>query len=76
MAKKKVQWFLRGAWWRRIRLNRKYRDKLFRFLFRDKKDLLDLYNALNGTDYTDPDDLEIVTMEDVIFQRVRYPAAI
>ena len=71
MAKKKVQWFLRGAWWRRIRLNRKYRDKLFRFLFRDKKDLLDLYNALNGTDYTNPDDLEIVTMEDVIFLKMK-----
>lgn len=50
MARKKLQWFMRGSWWRRIRLNRKYRDRLFRFLFRDKKDLLDLYNALNGTD--------------------------
>lgn len=71
MARKKVQWFLRGSWRNRIRLNRKYKDKLFRFLFRDKKDLLDLYNALNGTHYTDPNDLEIVTMEDVIFLKMK-----
>lgn len=71
MTRKKAQWFMRGTWWSRIRLNWKYRDRLFRFLFRDKKDLLDLYNALNHTEYTDPDDLEIVTMEDVIFLKMK-----
>ena len=71
MARKKLQWFMRGVWWSRIRLNRKYRDRLFCFLFRNKKDLLDLYNALNGTNYTNPDDLEIVTMEDVIFLKMK-----
>lgn len=56
MARKKVHWFQHGSWWQRIRLNRKYKDRLFRFLFRDKRDLLDLYNALNGTAYENPDD--------------------
>ncbi|MCI9149049.1 MAG: hypothetical protein HFI42_00935 [Lachnospiraceae bacterium] len=71
MIGKKAQWYMRGSWWRRLRLNRKYKDHLFRFLFRDKKDLLDLYNALNGTDYTQSDELEIVTMEDVIFLKMK-----
>ncbi len=60
-----------GAWWRRLHFNRKYRDVLFRHLFREKKDLLDLYNALNGSAYDDPDALEVVTMEDVIFMKMK-----
>lgn len=72
MTKRKLkQWYKRGAWWRRIRLNRKHKDKLFRYLFKDKRHLLDLYNALHGTDYTDPEELEVVTMEDVIFMKMK-----
>ena len=37
------------------RVNRKYKDSLFRKIFSDRKDLLDLYNALNGTLYTNAD---------------------
>lgn len=32
------------------KVNRKYKDRLFRLVFSDKKDLLSLYNAVNGTD--------------------------
>ena len=72
MAKRKSkQWYRRGTWWRRLRLNRKYKDVLFRKLFRNKKDLLDLYNALNGSTYTDPEELDVVTMEDVIFMKMK-----
>ena len=53
--------------WRHARLNRKFKDHLFRFLFREKEDLLSLYNAVNGTDYKNPDDLTIMTLEDVIY---------
>lgn len=53
--------------WRHSRLNRKFKDHLFRFLFHDKKELLSLYNAVNGTDYQNPDDLTVMTLEDVIF---------
>ena len=35
--------------------------------FRDKKDLLSLYNAIHGTNYDNPDDLEITTLEDAIY---------
>lgn len=48
VKRSKKKWFRHGSWWRRLRNNRKYRDVLFRHLFRDKKDLLELYNALNG----------------------------
>ena len=34
--------------------NRNYKDRLFRFVFNNKKDLLDLYNAINGTKYDNP----------------------
>lgn len=64
-------WFRHGNWWRRLRNNRRYRDVLFRHLFREKQDLLDLYNALNGSTYQNPDELEVVTMEDVIFMKMK-----
>lgn len=51
-------WFRHGNWWKRLRNNRKYRDVLFRQLFQDKKDLLDLYNALNGSTYQNPEEIE------------------
>ena len=62
-----------GVTWRfkKLYVNRKYKDRLFRFLFKEKKDLLDLYNAVNDSSYDDPDDLEIVTMEDVIFLKMK-----
>ena len=72
MAKRKLtQCYRRETWWRRFRLNRKYKDVLFRKLFHGKQDLLDLYNALNGSTYTDPEELEVVTMEDVIFMKMK-----
>ena len=47
--------------------NRKYKDSLFRMVFREKKHLLDLYNAMNGTSYDNPEDLEINTLENVLY---------
>ena len=35
---------------------RSYKDSLFRMVFREKGELLSLYNAINGTDYDDPGD--------------------
>ena len=45
---------------------REYKDSIFRMLFKDRKNLLSLYNAVNGTDYIDPETLEITTLENVI----------
>ena len=48
-------------------LNRNHKDVLFRFIFKNPKDLLSLYNALNGTDYTDVFDLTVTTLEDIVY---------
>ena len=46
-------------------VNREYKDRLFRFLFgreENKEYALCLYNALNGTGYTNADELEFTTI--------------
>ena len=48
-------------------VNRHHKDRLFRMIFREKKDLLSLYNALNGTSYSNEDDLEINTLENAVY---------
>lgn len=40
-------------------------------LFSDKKELLTLYNAVNGTSYDNPDELEITTLENVVYMTVK-----
>ncbi|MBR6153971.1 MAG: hypothetical protein IKQ43_06005 [Treponema sp.] len=55
-----------------IKPQREYKDRLFKAIFgRDteesKRWRLDLYNALNNTNYTDPDALEVNTIENVIY---------
>lgn len=49
----------------------KYKDRLFRMIFREKEKLLDLYNAVNGTDYDDPNDLEVNTLENAIYMNMK-----
>ena len=46
---------------------RNYRDTLFRMLYRNKKRLLSLFNAVKGTHYDNPDDLTITTLEGVLY---------
>ena len=52
---------------RRLRGNRKYKDRLFQKVFEKKEDLLSLYNAVNHTSYTNAEELEITTLDDVIY---------
>lgn len=51
--------------------NRMYKDRLFRMIFSDKKELLSLYNAMNGTRYTDPEALQINTLENAVYLSMR-----
>ena len=44
-------------------VQRNFKDTVFRMLCREKENLLGLYNALNGTSYTDVGNLEITTLE-------------
>lgn len=52
-------------------VNRNYKDTVFRMLFSDRKNLLSLYNAVNQRHYTDPEDLEIVTLENAIYMGMK-----
>ncbi len=50
---------------------RTYKDRVFRLLFSDRKRLLELYNALNDTEYTDENDLTVNTLENAIFMKMK-----
>ncbi|MCR5324403.1 MAG: hypothetical protein K6E85_14185 [Lachnospiraceae bacterium] len=55
-------------------VNNKYKDRLFRMLFgteENKDNILSLYNALNKTSYKDAGDIEIVTIDNVIYMGMR-----
>ncbi len=70
MAQKRHAW---KEWkiWRLghgAKVQRNVKDRLFRFLFeKDREALLELYNALNGTSYNDPSQLEMVTIESAVY---------
>ena len=50
------------------RANRKHKDSLFRVIFGEHKEhALSLYNAINKTNYTDVDELKIITLEDALY---------
>lgn len=54
--------------------NRNHKDRIFCMIFgyeKYKSNLLDLYNALNDTNYTNLDDLEITTMENALFMSMK-----
>lgn len=51
--------------------NREYKSTLFCMAFKDRKDLLELYNAVNNTNYQNVDDLEVNTLEDVVYISVK-----
>lgn len=51
--------------------NRNYKDTIFRMLFSDRESLLSLYNAVNKRNYTNPDDLEIVTLENAVYMGMK-----
>ena len=51
--------------------NRNYKDTLFRMIFREPNELLSLYNALNDTNYENPADLKIVTLENAIYMNMK-----
>lgn len=73
MAKKKTTTYTWNLFFRRLRENifrpkRQMKDIVFRLVFgNDRQALLQLYNALHGTAYTDPDELQIVTLDNAIY---------
>ena len=56
------------GWIGRKKVHREIKDRLFRFLLEnDRESLLQLYNALNGTDYKDASKLQVMTMENAVY---------
>ena len=61
-----------------VTVNNKFKDGIFCILFGSaeyKENLLSLFNALNGTDYEDSDELKINTTDDVIFMGIKNDAS-
>ena len=54
-----------------VQYARTHKDRLFRFIFNQKPELLSLYNAINESDYTDENDLTIYTIEDFIYMGMK-----
>ena len=58
-----------------LNVTRNHKDNVFCLLYRDKKNLLSLYNAINGTKYEREEELEVVTLEEAICMKIRNDAA-
>lgn len=56
-------------------VRRDYKDTMFRMIFKEKENLLSLYNAMSGTAYTNAADLEIVTLENAVYMNVKNDVA-
>jgi len=53
---------------------REYKDRLFKFIFGNpdnKQWTLSLYNAMNGTDYTDPEGIRFNTIGDAVYMGMK-----
>ena len=53
-----------------VTVNREYKDRLFTFIFgseENRKWTLSLYNAVNGSDYTDETKIQITTIKTVLY---------
>lgn len=55
----------------KLHVVRKQKDTVFRMLFREKKELLELYNALNDLAYNSPEKLTIYTLENAIYMNFK-----
>ena len=55
--------------------NREFKSDVFSMLMEDKVNALSVYNVLNGTNFTDPDELEIHTLDKGVSLTVRNDAA-
>ena len=54
-----------------LTVNRTFKSTLFIMLFADRKNLLELYNAITGKHYADPELLEINTLENAIYMSMK-----
>jgi predicted transposase YdaD len=52
---------------RETKTNRKFKDSVFTLLFSEKSNLLELYNAIENTNYGNDTDVRITTLKDALF---------
>ena len=55
-------------------VNREYKDRLFKFIFgnpENKQWTLSLYNAVNGSDYTDESAVTLTTIENAVYMNMK-----
>lgn len=50
-----------------LKVNHMFKARLFEIVFSRREELLQLYNAINGTDYQNPEELEINTLQNAIY---------
>ena len=56
------------------KVNRELKDRLFKFIFGNEANkgwTLSLYNAINGTEYSNADDIELTTIEDAVYMGMK-----
>ena len=53
----------------------KYKDNVFCMLYRDKKNLLELYNALNNSNYINVNDLKVTTLNGGSYMKYKNDAS-
>ena len=55
-------------------VNREYKDRVFKFIFgnpENKEWTLSLYNAVNGSNYSNPDDIRFNTIDDAVYMSMK-----
>ena len=59
--------------WRKEEMKgkRTYQDSVFRMLFSERENAIELFNALEGTDYGPETEVQFTTLEDVLYQGVK-----
>jgi hypothetical protein len=55
--------------------NREYKSDVFSMLLEEPQNALEVYNGLNGTDYDNPDEVEIYMLEKGVSLSVRNDAS-
>ena len=56
---------------KKVTANRTYKSSVFTMVFQEKKELLELYNAVSGKHYEDPEELEINTLDNAIYMSIK-----
>lgn len=54
-----------------VKGQKKYKDTIFRMLYKDRERALSLYNSVNGTTYDNPEMLEFNTLDNAIYMNVK-----